>query len=238
MHVSHTHSTHVTHVRTCFTRIYIAKHVSRVYSHMRIIHLYLQMSCSKMRKHASSESICRIFSSRISSSFPVLHNTINMTLRQQNGIVQLKYTLHAYMHKLWAREIHVTTIHYCTHINLAHIFVRVWHTNHSHFETLYLASDRYCIHMYMFMYMYMYNVELLFNRHVTDIMIIIILRFLLSLYLWLHCEFRALVIRIYIYIVYTCTYIVTYTYNVPLLYILPTMCTVSASHHRQMWSVH
>ena len=33
-------------------------------------------------------------------------------------------------------------------------------------------------------------------------------------------------------------YIVTYTYNVPLLYILPTMCTVSASHHRQMWSVH
>ena len=53
------------------------------------------------------------------------------------------------------------------------------------------------------MYMYMYNVELLFNRHVTDIIIIIILRFLLSLYLWLHCEFRALVIRIYMYIVYT-----------------------------------
>ena len=71
MHVSNAHSTHVTHLRTRFTRIYIAKHVSLVYSHVRIIHLYLQMSCSKMRKHASSESICRIFSSRISSSFPV-----------------------------------------------------------------------------------------------------------------------------------------------------------------------
>ena len=53
--------------------------------------------------------------------------------------------------------------------------------------------------------MYMYNVELLFNRHVTDIMIIIILHFLLSLYLWLHYEFRALVIRIYMYIVFACT---------------------------------
>ena len=50
----------------------------------------------------------------------------------------------------------------------------------------------------------------------------------------------------YVYIrTCTCTlyihvriYIVTDTYNVPLLYILPTMCTVSASHHMQMWSVH
>ena len=50
----------------------------------------------------------------------------------------------------------------------------------------------------------------------------------------------------YVYILMcTCTlyihvriYIVTDTYNVPLLYILPTICTVSASHHRQMWSVH
>ena len=138
------------------------------------------------------------------------------------------------MHKLCAREIRVTTTYHCTHtrIYLTHIFVRVWHTNRTHFETLYLASYWYCIHMYMFMY----NVELLFNRHVTDIMIIIILHSLLSLYLWLHCEFRALVICIYMYIVYTytCMYIVTYTYNVPLLYILPTMCTVSASHHRQM----
>ena len=152
MHISHTHNTRVTRDCTRFTHIYIAKHVSHAYAHVRIIHLYLQMSCSKMRTHTSSESICRIFSSRISSSFPVLHNTINMPLRQQSGIVRLKYTLHAYMHKLCAREIHVTAIHYCAHINLAHIFVRVWHANHSHFETLYLASYRYCIHMYMFMY--------------------------------------------------------------------------------------
>ena len=156
-----------------------------------------------MRKHASSGSFCRIFSSRISSSFPVLHNTINMTLRQQNGIIRLKYTLYAYMHKLCAREIHVTTTHHCTHtrIYLTHIFIRIWHTNRTHFETLYLASYWYCIHMYMFMY----NVELLFNRHVTDIMTIIILRFLLSLYLCLHCEFRAFVICIYIHV--HCVYI-------------------------------
>ena len=173
---------------------------------MRIIHLYLQVTLSKMRKHASSESFWQIFSSRISSSFPVLHNTINMTLRQQSDIVRLKYTLYAYMHKLCAHEIHMTTMHHCTHINLAHIFVHVWHANHSHFETLYLASYWYCIHMYM------YNVELLFNRHVTDIIIIIILRFLLSLYLWLHCEFRALAICIYIYIVYTCTYVHCYVH--------------------------
>ena len=230
MYVSDAHS-------TSLTRIYIAKHVSRAYAHVRVIRLYLQVTFSKMRKHASSESFCRIFSSRISSSFSVLHNTINMTLRQQSGIVRWKYTLHVYMHKLCAREIRVTTIHHCTHarIYLTHIFVRVWHANRTYFETLYLASDRYSIHMYM----YMYNVELLFNRHVTDIMVIIIilLHFLLSIYLWLHCEFTALVIRIYMYIVYTCTYIVTYTY-IPLLYILPTMCTVSASHYRQMWSVH
>ena len=121
-----------------------------------------------------------------------------MTLRQQNGSVRLKYTLYAYMHKLCAREIHVTTTHHCMHtrIYLTHIFVRVWHANRTHFETLYLASYWYCIHMYMFMY----NVELLFNRHVTDIMIIIILRFLLSLYLCLHCEFRASVICIYIHV--------------------------------------
>ena len=152
-----------------------------------------------------------MFSSRISSSFPFLHNTINMRLRQQSGIVRLKYTLYAYMHKLCAREIRVTTIHHCTHtrIYLTHIFVHVWHANHSHFETLYLASYWYCIHMYM--YMYMYNVELLFNRHVTDIIIIIILRFLLPLYLWLHCEFRALIICIYMYI-HVHIYIVTYTY--------------------------
>ena len=143
------------------------------------MHLYLQVTLSKMRKHANSESFWRISSSWISSSFPVLHNIINMILRQQNGIVWLKYTLHAYMHKLCAREIHVTTIHHCTHtrIYLTHIFVRFWHANRTHFETLYLAPDRYCIHMYM------YNVELLFNCHVTDIMIIIILRFLLSIYL-------------------------------------------------------
>ena len=210
MHVCHAHSTHVTCDHTHFTRIYIATHVSRVYAHVRIIHLYLQVTFSKMRKHASSVSFCRIFSSQISSAFPVLHNTINMTLRQQNGIIQLKYTLHAYMHKLCAREIGVTTIRHCTHthIYLTHIFVRVWHANRTHFETLYLASDRYCIHMYM----YMYNMELLVNRHVTDIMIII-LCFLLSLYLWLHCEFRALIICIYMYIVYTCTYIVIYVYT-------------------------
>ena len=175
-----------------------------------------------MRSHASSESFWRIFSSRISSSFPVLHNTVNMTLRQQNGIVQLKYTLHAYMHKLCAREIRVTTMHHCTHTRM---YLYAFGTqlegpkfpypigipnsiseNRTHFETLYLAPDRYCIHMYM----YMYNVELLFNRHVTNIIIIIILCFLLSLYLWLHCEFRALVICI-LYI-HVRTYIVTYTY--------------------------
>ena len=158
-----------------------------------------------------------------------------MTLRQQSGIVRLKYTLYAYMHKLCAREIGVTAIHHCTHTHiymyLTHIFVRIWHANRTHFETLYLASDMYCIHMYM------YTVELLFNRYVTDIMIIIILRFLLSIYLCLHCEFRALVICIYMYIVYTYTYVHCYL-HVPLLYIFPTMCTVSASHHRQMWSVH
>ena len=82
------------------------------------MHLYLQVTLSKMRSHASSESFWRIFSSRISSSFPVLHNIINMILRQQNGIVWLKYTLHAYMHKLCAREIHVTTIHHCTHTRM------------------------------------------------------------------------------------------------------------------------
>ena len=186
---------------------------------MRIIHLYLQMSCSKIRKHTSSESICRIFSSRISSSIPVLYNTINMTLRQQSGIVRLKYTLHGYMHKLCAREIHVTTTHHCMRIYLTNIFVRFWHTNRTHFETLYLASDRYCIHMYMFMY----NVELLINRHVTDIMTIIILRFLLSLYLWLHCEFRALVIHIYMTIVH-CIYMYMYTYIITYTYLFCTSC--------------
>ena len=113
----------------------------------------------------------------------------------------------------------------------------MWHTNRTHFETLYLASDRYCIHMYM----YMYNVELFFNCHVTDIMIMII--FLLSLYLWLHCEFRDLVIRIYMYmyIVYTCMYVhciymyvctlyihvctyIVYTYIVTYTYLFCTSC--------------
>ena len=82
------------------------------------MHLYLQVTLSKMRSHASSESFWRIFSSQISSSFPVLHNTISMTLSQLNGIVWLKYTLHAYMHKLCAREIYVTTMHHCTHTRM------------------------------------------------------------------------------------------------------------------------
>ena len=116
--ITRAHFSRTQHACTRFIRIYIAKHVSRAYAHVRVIHLYLQVTFSKMRKHASSESFCRIFSSRISSSFPVLHNTINMTLRQQNGIVRWKYTLHAYMHKLCAREIRVTTIHHCTHTRI------------------------------------------------------------------------------------------------------------------------
>ena len=187
-----------------------------------------------MQKHASSESFCRIFSSRTSSSFPVLHNTINMTLRQQSGIVRLKYTLHAYMHKLCAREICVTTMHHCTHTRaLFDTFLYAFGTQIERIlkhYTLYLTGTVCTCTCACAMW----NC----SRHVTDIIVIIKLHFLLSLYLWLHCEFRALVIRIYMSIVYSCTYIVTYTYNVPLLCILPTMCTVSASHHRQMWSVH
>ena len=128
----------------------------------------------------------------------------------------------------------MTTIHHCMHIHLTCTFVLVWHANRTHFETLYLASDRYCIHMYV------YTVELLFNHHVIDMMIIIILCSLLSIYLWLYCEFRALVICIYI--VYTCTYIVTYMYlfctHSPQCVLALCTSAVSASHHRQMWSVH
>ena len=94
-----------------------------LYAHVHVMHLYLQVTLSKMRKHTNSESFWRISSSRISSSFPVLRSIINMILRQQNGIVWLKYTLHAYtlhayMHKLCACEIHVTTMHHCTHTRM------------------------------------------------------------------------------------------------------------------------
>ena len=147
----------------------------------------------------------RVFVESFLYSFPVLHNTINMTLRQQNGIVRLKYTLHVYMHKLCASEIRVTTIHHSTHmrIYLTHIFVRVWHANQTHLKryTLYLTGTIYTCACTCTMW----NCFL-----ITDIMIIIILCFLLSIYLWLQCEFRALVIRIYMYIVYTCMYLHCY----------------------------
>ena len=102
-------------------------------------------------------------------------------------------------------------------IILLHFLLSIYLWLHCEFRALVIRIYMYIVAIVVVytctlstLYMYMYNVELLFNRHVTDIMIIILLHFLLSIYLWLHCEFRALVIRIYMYIVYTCTYVHCY----------------------------
>ena len=118
---------------TCQMQGITRAHFSRT-QHTFHMHIYIQVNG-------------KISNFKVSSSFPVLYNTINMTLRQQSGIVWLKYTLHSYMYQLCAHEICMTTIHHCTHtcIYLTHI----WHANRTHFETLYLASDRYCMHAHV-----------------------------------------------------------------------------------------